>query len=65
MFEILGRGGDIEWAENECEFYTPPKSCKIAEYKSADRTWRIQNPYVLSPQGRPCTIYQRILIKRR
>ena len=24
QFEIVWRGGDIEWAENECTFFTPP-----------------------------------------
>ncbi len=65
QFEILGRGGDIEWAENFCDFFTPPTDCKINEYRRTDRTWRIQNPYILSSQGKPSTIYQRILIRRR
>jgi hypothetical protein len=45
QFEIIWRGGDIEWAEKECQFFTPPSQDKAAEYKKQDVTWRIQNPY--------------------
>ena len=64
QFEILGRGGDIEWAENECKFYTPPSVIVAQEYKRHDRTWRIQNPYLLDEKGKPNTIYQRLLIRK-
>lgn len=64
QFEIIGRGGDIEWAENECDFYTPPTAENSALYKKYDRTWRIQNPYILNDKGKPKTIYQRLLIRR-
>lgn len=64
QFEIIGRGGDIEWAENECDFYTPPTAENSALYKKYDRTWRIQNPYILNDKGKPQTIYQRLLIRR-
>ena len=64
QFEIIGRGGDIEWAENECDFYTPPTAENSALYKKYDRTWRIQNPYIVNDNGKPQTMYQRLLIRR-
>ena len=62
QFEIVGRGGDIEWAENECDFYTPPEEEKAEEYKKADKTWRIQNPYLIKV-GKAVVVYQRLLIR--
>jgi hypothetical protein len=62
QFEIIWRGGDIEWAEKECDFFTPPISEKAIEYKKQDKTWRVQNPYLLT-DGKAQTVYQRILIK--
>ena len=64
QFEIIWRGGDIEWAEKECDFFTPPSQDKTAEYKLQDVTWRIQNPYLLI-DGKARTVYQRILIKHK
>ena len=64
QFEIIWRGGDIEWAEKECQFFTPPSQDKAAEYKKQDVTWRIQNPYLLI-DGKAQTVYQRILIKHK
>jgi len=64
QFEIIWRGGDIEWAENECDFFTPPSQEKAAEYKKQDVTWRIQNPYLVE-DGKAKTVYQRILIKHK
>ncbi len=64
QFEILGRGGDILWSENGCDFYTPPPGDKAAEYRRADRTWRSQNPYLMTPEGKPATIYQRLFIRK-
>lgn len=34
QFEILGRRGDLEWAENECSFYTPPAPELQQKYKA-------------------------------
>ena len=65
QFEIIWRGGDIEWCENVCEFYTPPAKEKANTYKKQDRTWRIQNPYLVSPDGRVQTVYQRIFIRKK
>jgi hypothetical protein len=64
QFEIIWRGGDIEWAEKECEFFTPPSLDKAIEYKAQDVTWRIQNPY-LFVDGKARTVYQRIFIKHK
>ena len=60
--EIVGRGGDIEWAETECCFYTPPTKDKAYEYKEGNKTWRIQNPYILE-DGKPVMPYNRIFIQ--
>lgn len=65
QFEIIGRGGDIEWAENECMFYTPPSKEKVERYKKADRTWRIQNPYLVDEQGNARVVYTRIFIRNK
>ena len=63
QFEILGRGGDIEWCESDCNFYTPPSKDNAMIYKLLDKTWRIQNPYILSDDNKASTVYQRIFIK--
>lgn len=65
QFEIIWRGGDIDWAENECDFYTPPTPQNSAKYKQEDRTWRIQNPYLLDNQGNAHCVYQRVFIRRK
>ena len=65
QFEIIWRGGDIEWAENECDFYTPPTPQNAAKYKREDRTWRIQNPYLLDERGSAHCVYQRVFIRRK
>ena len=65
QFEILGRRGDLEWAENECDFYTPPSLELQAKYKAMNKTWRVQNTYILSPEGIPQITYGRIFIRRK
>ena len=65
QFEIIGRGGDIEWAENECDFYTPPSEDKVKKYKKADKTWRIQNPYLIDEKGNAIILYTRIFIRNK
>ena len=65
QFEIIWRGGDIEWAERECTFYTPPQKERAAFYKKQDNTWRIQNPYLLDENSEAHVVYQRIFIRRR
>ena len=65
QFEIIWRGGDIEWAENECDFYTPPTTENAKRYKQQDKTWRIQNPYLVDLYGNVHTVYQRIFIRKK
>ena len=65
QFEIIWRGGDIEWAENECTFYTPPSTDQATRFKKQDKTWRIQNPYLLDKQGNAKVVYQRIFIRNK
>lgn len=65
QFEIIGRTGDIDWAENECTFFTPPSTKDAEQYKKQDRTWRVQNPYFLENDGIPRTCYFRILIRKK
>ena len=65
QFEIVWRGGDIEWCENICDFYTPPSVEKAKTYRERDKTWRIQNPYVVDEAGNANVVYQRILIRKK
>ena len=65
QFEIIWRGGDIEWCESICDFYTPPSVEKASKYKKQDRTWRIQNPYLVDSEGNVQTVYQRIFIRKK
>lgn len=62
QFEIIGRTGDIEWANNSCDFFTPPQQDKQTEYKRINRTWRVQNAYMIV-DGKPKTFYDRIFIR--
>lgn len=64
QFEIIWRGGDIEWSENECDFYTPPTEEQAERYKRQDKTWRIQNPYLVE-NGVAQVVYQRIFIRKK
>jgi hypothetical protein len=64
QFEIIWRGGDIEWAEQECVFFNPPAPEQSSIYKKQDRTWRAQNPYLLV-NDEVKTVYQRIFIKHK
>lgn len=63
QFVILGRRGDLEWAENECTFYTPPSPEIQAKYKAMNKTWRVQNTYILDENGVPKITYGRIFIR--
>lgn len=60
--EIVGKGGDIDWAESECNFFTPPTQDKLDEYKKNDKTWRVQNPYLFK-DNQLIKPYNRIFIK--
>ena len=63
QFSILGKGGDLYWAVNNCRFYTPPSKEKSDYYKSKNSSWRIQNPYYVK-NGSLVNVYQRIFIER-
>lgn len=65
QFEIIWRSHDIEWAENECTFFCPPSKEKIEKYKKADRTWRIQIPYITDSVDNAHMTYQRIFIRNK
>ena len=65
QFEIVWRGGDIDWAEKECDFYTPPTQENACKYKNENSTWRIQNPYLVDENDNAQTVYQRILIRKK
>lgn len=65
QFEIIWRGGDIEWAESECDFFTPPSKEQADKFKKLDKTWRIQNPYLVDDDGKAQVVYQRIFIRKK
>ncbi|MDY2942705.1 MAG: adenine-specific methyltransferase EcoRI family protein [Paludibacteraceae bacterium] len=65
QFEIIWRGGDIDFAENICDFYTPPTDEETEIYKKQDKTWRIQNPYLVDEQGKAQVVYQRVFIRKK
>ncbi len=66
QFEILGKAGDIEWAESDdCNFFTPPPEEIRMAYKKMDNDWRVQHAYVITPSGKPHTFFSRIFIRRR
>ncbi len=64
QFEIVGRDGDIEWAEQAGDFFTPPPYEVRQKYRKMNQTWRVQNSYVLK-DGLPKTIFARIFIRYR
>jgi hypothetical protein len=63
QFDIIGRRGDLEWAQNECTFYTPPSEEMQRKYKAMNKTWRVQNTYLLDENGVPQITYGRIFIR--
>lgn len=65
QFEIIWRTGDIDWAKNKCEFFHEPSEELQKKYKNANKTWRVQNQYILDENGTPHTLYGRIFIKRK
>ena len=64
QFELIGRTGDLEWCENECKFFSPPNEFLAEKYKKQDKTWRIQNGYLLMNK-KPKTVYGRLFIRRK
>ena len=65
QFEIIWRSHDIEWATNGCTFFKPPIAEKLEKYKRADRTWRVQIPYITDDNDNAKMTYQRIFIRRK
>lgn len=66
QFEIVGRGEDIEWAQSdECGFFTPTTPELQAQYRKRDKTWRIQNQFLLDKDGFAHTVFKRIFIRHR
>ena len=64
QFEIVGRGKDLEWAQSEdCGFFTPPAVELQRLYRQRDKSWRVQNPYLLDEQGQAHTVYHRLFIR--
>lgn len=64
QFEIVGRDGDLDWAMTTGGFFTPPSLEEQHAYKQSNRTWRVQNSYVLK-DGTPKTIFARIFIRSK
>lgn len=62
QFEIIGRDADIDWAENECDFFTPPDKEIQDAYKKMDKTWRVQIAYIVK-DGVPKNIFARVFIR--
>ena len=65
QFEIIWRSHDTDWAEKECTFFRPPTTDKRDKYKKADKTWRVQIPYITDSNDNAKMTYQRIFIRRR
>ena len=65
QFELIWRSHDIEWAENKCTFFCPPSTEKLNKYKKADRTWRVQIPYITDANDNAKMTYQRIFIRKK
>lgn len=65
QFEIIWRSHDIEWAVNDCTFFRPPTKEKLDKYKKADRTWRVQIPYITDSADNAHMTYQRIFIRNK
>ena len=65
QFDIIWRSHDIEWVNSKCTFFTYPPEEKIKKYKKADKTWRVQIPYMVDENDNAIMFYQRIFIKRK
>lgn len=63
QFEILGRTGDIDYAMNKCNFFTPPSSKEQEKFKKQNKTWRVQNGFYVKEDGIAHTVYDRLFIK--
>lgn len=65
QFEIIWRSEDIDWAEKECDFYTPPTEERAQKFRKRNKTWRIQNVYIVDENDIEHTVYKRIFIRKR
>ena len=65
QFEIIWKSHDIDWAMNECFFFRPPSKEKLEKYKKADKTWRVQIPYMTDAMDNAKMTYQRIFIRNK
>lgn len=65
QFEIIWRSHDIDWVDSECDFFTYPSAERLAKFKKADKTWRVQIPYMVDEKDNAIMFYQRIFIKRK
>ena len=65
QFEIIWRSHDIDWVDSECDFFTYPTAERLAKFKKADKTWRVQIPYMVDENDNAIMFYQRIFIKRK
>jgi len=64
QFELLGKTGDLNWAENECNFFYPPEKHLQNKYKKQNKTWRVQNAYYIE-DGIAYNVYSRIFIRKK
>lgn len=62
QFEMIGRAGDLQWAESECDFFNPPDEATCSIYKKQNSIWRKQNAYLIR-NGKAETAYSRIFIR--
>lgn len=65
QFEIIWRSHDIQFVENDCDFFNFPSAERLEKFKKADNTWRVQIPYRVDENDNAIMFYQRIFIKNR
>lgn len=63
QFELVGRDGDLDLSVTY-DFFTPPDEEHANKYKKKNKTWRVQNAYVLV-DGEANTVYKRLFIRKR
>lgn len=65
QFEIIWRSHDLEWVNNECDFFVKPSNEMAQKFKRVDKTWRVQIPYFVDDQGNHTNVYQRLFIRKK
>ncbi len=63
QFELVGRDGDLDLSVTY-DFFTPPDEETGRRYKKANKTWRVQNAYIVI-DGVANTVYKRLFIRRK